>query len=514
MKFACDRCGKKFSSTDEPVSGRVYRIQCKCGNVITVRAGDVREKTPAPSFAAPPAAARSLSGPLPGPGSTYAAPGAPPAPDVPQFEGDPFAAEVSARAAPSAHPAATPDSDLGFAAPAGATAAPRVATPAPLVLETPTPSPGPSRQGFPMPLAFSEADAPLELDRGGGLATDRGDLEIGGGRGHRDAPPIADDPFAVAAGLQRPSLAHPMPSVTAPLSGPSRIPPPSFARIPAPEQPVDLAREAPSIGRPPTPSGRGPVVAVVAALVVLGGALGAWYYLVVVRAPAQPPVATNVATPRPRPSAAPAPPPVAPAVAPAPAVPAPPPPVADPPPRREPQKVARRERTATTTVVPIPAAPAQEAAPVPAAAEVPAPAGRKVAAPPPAPPAAEVAPPSTPRPPTARPAATAAPATAVKAALEPADVVAVLRQHRAEFDGCIQQAVGNGVPGPWLGRRVELLVLVNPNGRVAEPVVDDPEVEPSALGACLREVARGIVFPAFRGEAVPVAIPLRLGKAD
>ena len=37
MKFACDRCGKRYASVDEPAEGRVYRIRCRCGHVIMVR---------------------------------------------------------------------------------------------------------------------------------------------------------------------------------------------------------------------------------------------------------------------------------------------------------------------------------------------------------------------------------------------------------------------------------------------------------------------------------------------
>ncbi|ABS25550.1 hypothetical protein [Anaeromyxobacter sp. Fw109-5] len=37
MKFACDRCAKRYASVDEPAPGRVYRVRCKCGHVIVVR---------------------------------------------------------------------------------------------------------------------------------------------------------------------------------------------------------------------------------------------------------------------------------------------------------------------------------------------------------------------------------------------------------------------------------------------------------------------------------------------
>jgi hypothetical protein len=121
---------------------------------------------------------------------------------------------------------------------------------------------------------------------------------------------------------------------------------------------------------------------------------------------------------------------------------------------------------------------------------------------------------------TAPAAATAAPTPeapasgAARKTLQPEDVIAVVRARREEFDACIAQAVETGTPGKWLGRRVDLLVFVSPTGRVSSAAVDDPEVEPTELGACLRLVARKMVFPAFEGEAVPLALPLRLGKSE
>ena len=38
MKFTCEQCGKRFASVDDPAPGRVYRIKCKCGNVIHITA--------------------------------------------------------------------------------------------------------------------------------------------------------------------------------------------------------------------------------------------------------------------------------------------------------------------------------------------------------------------------------------------------------------------------------------------------------------------------------------------
>jgi DNA-directed RNA polymerase subunit RPC12/RpoP len=51
VRFTCSRCGKRYASTDEPVSGRIYAIGCKCGHTIVVKgpevSGGVRNGTPA-----------------------------------------------------------------------------------------------------------------------------------------------------------------------------------------------------------------------------------------------------------------------------------------------------------------------------------------------------------------------------------------------------------------------------------------------------------------------------------
>ncbi len=91
MKFACDRCGKRYASVDEPAAGRVYRIRCRCGHEIVVRG-----PSPAPPDEAA-ARARSFEPPpLPPP---LASPEPPPEPS-------PVAAAVSppdvAHDAPSA----------------------------------------------------------------------------------------------------------------------------------------------------------------------------------------------------------------------------------------------------------------------------------------------------------------------------------------------------------------------------------------------------------------------------
>jgi hypothetical protein len=63
MEFACDRCQKRFSTSYQPVTGRVYRIPCKCGNNIVLRFDSPRSVKPPPL--PPRAASRVTPPPLP-----------------------------------------------------------------------------------------------------------------------------------------------------------------------------------------------------------------------------------------------------------------------------------------------------------------------------------------------------------------------------------------------------------------------------------------------------------------
>ncbi len=50
IRFTCGSCGKRFSTTDDPVPGRSYRIRCSCGNTNVVRM-DARAETGPPPLA-------------------------------------------------------------------------------------------------------------------------------------------------------------------------------------------------------------------------------------------------------------------------------------------------------------------------------------------------------------------------------------------------------------------------------------------------------------------------------
>jgi hypothetical protein len=172
------------------------------------------------------------------------------------------------------------------------------------------------------------------------------------------------------------------------------------------------------------------------------------------------------------------------------AVPAPPaPPVvvkaapvkAPPPPPVE--KAARPGPGVVAVAAPAPLAPAPAVAPAPAPAPDPAPAQ-------------------------APPAAPAAGRT-----LAPAAVQGAIARGKPGFDKCVETALTAPGGDALAGRRIALLVAVGNAGTVEASEVEDPDVEGSPLGACLRRAAGRLVFPPFDGEVVGVRVPLQVGAA-
>jgi hypothetical protein len=90
MNFSCDRCGKRFTTSDDPVPGRTYRIPCACGNdvVLAVPAAGTEERRAPSPRSAPTPRPRSLGARPPRRGGD---PFAPPAASEP-LPDDPFAA--------------------------------------------------------------------------------------------------------------------------------------------------------------------------------------------------------------------------------------------------------------------------------------------------------------------------------------------------------------------------------------------------------------------------------------
>jgi hypothetical protein len=64
MRFSCEHCHRRFSTREDPVPGRVYRIGCRCGHVIVLRPGEAAAPPPLP---APRRVVTSPVGPSPSP---------------------------------------------------------------------------------------------------------------------------------------------------------------------------------------------------------------------------------------------------------------------------------------------------------------------------------------------------------------------------------------------------------------------------------------------------------------
>jgi hypothetical protein len=123
--------------------------------------------------------------------------------------------------------------------------------------------------------------------------------------------------------------------------------------------------------------------------------------------------------------------------------------------------------------------------------------------------------------PKAAPVAPEPPAAAPGAAAERAghgarptqeDVAAAVAAKRPAFDACLQESQRNEPGLVAGGLRVTLLVTVDPSGIATSPQLDDPVLQDTVLGGCLRNVARQILLPAFAGERFQVRIPLKLGE--
>lgn len=96
-----------------------------------------------------------------------------------------------------------------------------------------------------------------------------------------------------------------------------------------------------------------------------------------------------------------------------------------------------------------------------------------------------------------------------QSALDPAVAEKVISGHRKAFDACISRAL-RLKPDLKLARRATLVVTIQPSGVVQRAYIAEEEVERSDLGACIADTALRMVFPAFDGEPVDVAMPLSL----
>jgi predicted Zn finger-like uncharacterized protein len=394
MRFACDACGKKYSTSDEPAPGKIYKLRCKaCGHVIVVRAQ----------------AGTSTALPL-------AAPGGP--------------GEVAAGGAPASH-ASEPTEE-------GAVLDELPPLP-PLTAAGGGPEPGPRAGG-----SGSGGPAGGYVELFGDGTTDR---HLVGRVGERLAE-------AARASLPEGSLAGGAQDPLAPrVAGPASPPRPEPGPGPPP-------RPAPAPPGAPRRSHMGAVIALgVAALV----AITAVALLRTGRKAQAPPPATPPAAPAPAtPSAR--------VEEPAPA----PPPAAEPAPRDEAEKKPGRPRPAERKAEPRPAAAAE--APRPAAEE--------------------------------RTESREVRLTDAESALPPEVVQRVVNANRKAFAACIAAAESSGVRLD--GRKVALRLTVVPAGTVTYPTLDDVTLNSTEMGQCLKNSARLMIFPKFKGDPIHLEVPLQL----
>ncbi len=100
-------------------------------------------------------------------------------------------------------------------------------------------------------------------------------------------------------------------------------------------------------------------------------------------------------------------------------------------------------------------------------------------------------------------------AASAKSALDPVVAEKVIAANRRAFDDCVSKALRLN-PALKLARRATMVVTVEPDGRVAKAAIAEERVDRSELGACLADAARRMVFPAFDGEPIDIAMPLSL----
>jgi hypothetical protein len=100
-------------------------------------------------------------------------------------------------------------------------------------------------------------------------------------------------------------------------------------------------------------------------------------------------------------------------------------------------------------------------------------------------------------------------AASAKSALDPVAAEKVISAHRRAFDACVSRALRLN-PSLKLARRATMAVTVQPDGSVAKASIAEEQVDRSDLGACLANAARRMVFPAFDGDAIDIAMPLSL----
>jgi hypothetical protein len=96
------------------------------------------------------------------------------------------------------------------------------------------------------------------------------------------------------------------------------------------------------------------------------------------------------------------------------------------------------------------------------------------------------------------------------AALDREAVERAVDANRSAFGACVTRAVRQDPALRVADRKATLLLTIQPTGAVSDAWVAEADLERTALGRCLAAAARRIAFPAFRGDALDVSVPLAL----
>ena len=93
--------------------------------------------------------------------------------------------------------------------------------------------------------------------------------------------------------------------------------------------------------------------------------------------------------------------------------------------------------------------------------------------------------------------------------LAPEVIQTALASAKRSFDECVKNP-SRGLDKPLDARQLRLRFMVQPQGAVSNPTVDDPAASSAPVGQCLKAAAAALKFPEFRGDAVQVDTPIAL----
>jgi len=96
------------------------------------------------------------------------------------------------------------------------------------------------------------------------------------------------------------------------------------------------------------------------------------------------------------------------------------------------------------------------------------------------------------------------------ASLDAPAVERTVAENRRAFAACIEKAVHANPNLHVSDLRATLIATVQPGGTVSSAWIAEEAMDKSDLGRCLVRAARRMVFPAFGGEPIDVAVPLAL----